>query len=89
MLGSTGSLARLTKFTVLVVVLLLAACGRKGPLDLPPTDESLQPGQSTDTQPGTAARSSRAGPPVEYNAEGRPLAPRGQKKKLPADVLID
>jgi predicted small lipoprotein YifL len=35
---------------------------------------------------------SLAGPPqsaIETDAEGRPIAPPGQKKRLPIDVLLD
>ena len=71
---------------------LLAGCGRKGPLDLPPSDSSppaaeSQPGVSGMMSGGSPAQ--RSSPPMEYSIEGKPLAPRGQKKKLPGDVLID
>jgi len=85
LLGSTGSFFRLTRFSVLVLALLLAACGRKGPLDLPPAETQSGNAASSVSQPPQTSSS----PQVEYNAEGRPLAPRGQKKKLPADILLD
>jgi predicted small lipoprotein YifL len=81
---------RLAGFGVLILALLLVGCGRKGPLDLPPAEVSQQPGQSGDTQSGSSTgSSSRNSPQMEYSVEGRPLAPRGQKKKLPADILLD
>jgi predicted small lipoprotein YifL len=72
----------------LVATLALGACGRKGPLDPPPVNSMQEPaaqGQSgsgeTPGQPGAQA--------IEYGVDGRPLAPQGRKKKLPADWLID
>jgi predicted small lipoprotein YifL len=67
--------------------LLLSACGRKGPLDLPPT-ASVQPSEDGQTDGGPAA-ARRPAPPVEYGPDGRPLAPRGPKRQLPIDWLID
>ncbi len=73
---------------VLAAALMLGACGRKGPLDAPPGTtpqpmaSEVQPG-SEDTSTQTVVPTSPVGP------DGRPLAPRGPKKKLPADVLID
>jgi predicted small lipoprotein YifL len=74
---------------VLISALALAACGRKGPLDLPPLETTQQPGGAQAADGRQAAPASRPAPPVEYNIDNRPLAPRGEKKKLPADVLID
>ena len=53
--------------------LTLSACGRKGPLDPPPA--SLAGPQ----QPAA----------LETDAQGRDIAPPGQKKRLPIDVLLD
>jgi len=85
---SSYPIVRIATFGVLIVALLLAGCGRKGPLDLPPIDAVQQQGQGTD-QSGAAASQPRSSGPIEYNVDGRPLAPRGQKKKLPGDVLLD
>jgi predicted small lipoprotein YifL len=65
---------------VMVLALPLAACGRKGPLDPPPGGYVLEQGGPGSTYPDK---------PPEYDAEGRPLAPPGLKKKLPGDWLID
>ena len=57
----------------LVLGLTLSACGRRGPLDLPP-------GASSGTeQPAD----------IQLDAQGRPLAPVGQKRRLPIDWLLD
>ena len=50
----------------------LSACGRKGPLE-PPPSALAAPQQSA----------------IETDAEGRPLAPAGEKKRLPIDFLLD
>jgi predicted small lipoprotein YifL len=59
-----------------ILVLGLAGCGRKGPLDLPPSAAINQP-------PGTAAAAPAADP------DGRPVAPAGNRKRLPIDPLLD
>jgi predicted small lipoprotein YifL len=58
----------------LALGLTLSACGRRGPLDAPPGGEGFYPLQSS--QP-------------EFDAQGRPLAPQGPKKRIPLDVLLD
>ena len=75
---------RLATIGALAATLTLAACGRKGPLDLPPASGPAE-GQS-DTG---AAPAQRVSPPMEYGPDGKPLAPRGQKRRLPGDFLID
>ena len=84
---------RLALIGALVASLGLAACGRKGPLDPPPgaslagekantPNPSVNPmaspigGQATDDNPGVGA-------------DGRPLAPKGPKKHIPLDVLLN
>jgi predicted small lipoprotein YifL len=57
----------------LVLGLTLSACGRRGPLDAPPGASS-----SLD-QPAD----------IQMDAQGRPLAPVGQKRRLPIDWLLD
>jgi predicted small lipoprotein YifL len=60
-----------------VISLALAGCGRKGPLDLPPSAAINQP-------PGTAAAEAPA-----HDPEDRPVAPAGTKRRLPIDPLLD
>jgi predicted small lipoprotein YifL len=76
---------RLAIIGVVAAACLLSACGRKGPLDPPPGGLALDSG--TIRTPVT----SRAGAalPTEYDEEGKPVAPAGQKRKIPADWLID
>lgn len=74
MLGSRRPALRVAAIAVLGFVLAtgLSACGRKGPLDLPP-----------------AAIASPQPSSLEVDAEGKPIAPAGQKKRLPIDWLLD
>jgi predicted small lipoprotein YifL len=58
----------------LALGLTLSACGRKGPLDAPPDGQGFYP-----LQPAQQ----------DVDAQGRPLAPPGQKKRIPLDVLLD
>jgi predicted small lipoprotein YifL len=69
---------------VIALCLALAGCGRKGGLDLPPNAAVEQPAPAA-AVPGQA-------PPAgayDMGAEGRPVAPNGQKKRLPIDWLLD
>ena len=56
------------------LAMALSGCGRKGPLDPPPGAQLVEPSAS-----GQA----------EFDAQGRPIAPTGQKRRLPIDVLLD
>ena len=72
-----------------VVALSLAGCGRKGPLDLPPTASNAQPtaqAAPTDTEAEHAAKPSVFNP--NYGADAPPTAPRGTKKSFVLDPLL-
>jgi predicted small lipoprotein YifL len=74
---------------VMILALPLAACGRKGALDPPPGGYVLEqqgPGSTPTSRTGAQPFPDK---PPEYDAEGRPTAPQGLKKKLPGDWLID
>ena len=72
----------------------LAACGRKGPLDLPPGGSYAGESQAsvpTDS-PGPIAlpiggQVKNDGPGIDAN--GRPQAPKGPNKRVPLDVLLN
>jgi predicted small lipoprotein YifL len=53
----------------------LAGCGRKGALEPPPSAAIAQP--------------AAAGQQPETGDEDKPVAPRGQKKRIPLDWLVD
>jgi predicted small lipoprotein YifL len=57
----------------LVLGLTLSACGRRGPMD-PPPGASSGADQPAD---------------IQLDAQGRPFAPVGQKRRLPIDWLLD
>jgi predicted small lipoprotein YifL len=69
-----------------VAAMLLAGCGRKGPLDPPPGGWQLQQ-QGRRQAPVSTKQAAPA--PVQYDAEGRPIAPEGPSRRIPADWLID
>jgi predicted small lipoprotein YifL len=73
---------RLALIGALVASLGLTACGRKGPLDLPP-GTSLAGGQAM-----PAGMETRDGRPV-VGPDGKPLAPAGSNKRIPLDVLLN
>jgi len=70
-----------------VVALSLAGCGRKGPLDLPPTASNVPPGQATatDTEAENAAKPSLFSPAY---SDTTPAAPRGARKPFILDPLL-
>jgi len=68
-----------------VAALSLGACGRKGPLDLPPTASTANVAPtSVDTETEVAAK------PGLFNAtpESVPVAPKGSKKPFVLDPLL-
>jgi predicted small lipoprotein YifL len=76
-------------WAILVVsaaALMLAACGRKGPLDLPPTAAQLS-SAPTDTATDAAAKPSVFN--STYGTEAAPSAARGDKKPFILDPLLD
>ena len=77
-------------FVVLAVAALaLAGCGRKGPLDLPPTGtpQSNVAAPASDTEAQTAATPSVFNP--AYGTDASPAAPRGAKKPFILDPLLN
>jgi predicted small lipoprotein YifL len=69
-------------------VLALGGCGRKGPLDLPPTAQ--HPVAAT---PAEAEAQAQASQPSlfnpSYGADATPATPKGQKKSFILDPLLD
>jgi predicted small lipoprotein YifL len=80
---------RFAAIGALALALPLTGCGRKGPLDPPPGGYQLEdiPGRSAPVTRKGAKPAEEKQP--DYDDEGRPIAPKGLKKKLPADWLID
>jgi predicted small lipoprotein YifL len=88
--------SRSPKWAVILLaaaVLALAGCGRKGPLDLPPTGT-----QPTGTQPSAAApadtdsETEQASKPSVFNpgygSDAGPTAPKGAKRSFILDPLL-
>jgi predicted small lipoprotein YifL len=74
------------------LALTLSACGRKGPLDPPPGGQALEHNTLSRTPVsnlGTHPVEEQAKPQVEYDEDGRPIAPPGPKKRSPADWLLN
>ena len=74
-----------------LTALALAGCGRKGPLDLPPTASSASTANvaaPTDTETA-AQKSSSMFNPTSSGADAAPAAARGSKKPFILDPLLD
>lgn len=65
--------------------LALGGCGRKGPLDLPPT-ASGAPAVTADTETERANQPGVFNP--TYGSDSGPAAPRGSKKSFILDPLL-
>ena len=86
---------RLALIGALAASLTLAACGRKGPLESPPGNQLEGQPQATAPSPmgpnmgvtpiGGQAKEDFAG----VDSSGRAVAPKGQKKRIPLDVLLN
>jgi predicted small lipoprotein YifL len=73
-----------------VVALSLAGCGRKGPLDLPPTSTAPNGPMAaapTDSEAEAASKPSVFNP--NYGTDAPPTAPKGRKKPFVLDPLLD
>lgn len=84
-----------TKLTAIALVALacaLAGCGRKGGLDLPPGAAALQQEQSPQEDVSAVPAAAAMGNVYTSNPTGNgqaPVAPRGQKKRIILDGLLD
>lgn len=70
-----------------VTALALAGCGRKGPLDLPPTASNASTAAPADTEMEAARKPSVFN--STYGAEAPPAAPKGQRRSFILDPLLD
>nr|WP_246820360.1 lipoprotein [Bradyrhizobium iriomotense] len=70
-----------------LTALALAGCGRKGPLDLPPTASTANGVAPTDTETEAQKTPSVFNP--TYGADAPPAAPKGKKKPFILDPLLD
>ena len=86
-------MARFLSFRVgmigaLAAALLLAGCGRKGPLDLPPNTNALQAGAPVPPTADPNAPPAR-GMAKDFDEEGKPIAPAGPKASSFLDWLLN
>jgi predicted small lipoprotein YifL len=87
-------LAHFATIGALAGALALGACGRKGPLDPPPSASIAEPAQAAPQAAGPASLNPMATPAKKSTFEafgpgGEPIAPKGQKKPIFLDWLID
>ena len=85
-------LFRLAAAGALIAALGLGACGRKGPLDPPPTaaageTQAQQPAVVNPIASPIGSESSKGNPGVGEN--GLPLPPKGEKKPFLLDPLLN
>jgi predicted small lipoprotein YifL len=69
-----------------VSALALGGCGRKGPLDLPPTANAAPGAAASDTESERAAQPSVFNP--TYGSDAAPAATRGNKRPFVLDPLL-
>ena len=70
-------------------LLALAGCGRKGPLDLPPSasyPSTANAAASPDSEAQAASKPSVFNP--SYGADAAPTAPKGSKRPFALDPLL-
>jgi predicted small lipoprotein YifL len=73
--------------------LALTGCGRKGPLDLPPTGTPQSQATSSTAPPATDTETQQAATPSVFNpaygSDAAPSAARGTKKPFILDPLLN
>jgi predicted small lipoprotein YifL len=75
---------------IVLSALALAGCGRKGPLDLPPTASNAS--TANIAAPADTETEARKTPSVfnpTYGADAEPAATKGRKKPFILDPLLD
>jgi predicted small lipoprotein YifL len=91
---SNRSFSKLTAVALIALTCALAGCGRKAGLDLPPgaSAEQQERAAAADAA-GAADRNSASNLQSEVyrppGSTGAPLAPRGEKKRIPLDAILD
>ena len=72
-----------------VSVLVLGGCGRKGPLDLPPTASNPPPQASTTAQAPSSPTANPLGLLDPNPQDEQPRAAPGRKKRILIDPILD
>ena len=78
------SLMKLATIGAVALALLLAACGRKGPLELPP---GAPPAPQASATPAPTAPATVA--PTSFDGEEPPAVPTPARKRIFLDWLLD
>ena len=84
--------AHIAGIGAVAAALVLGGCGRKGPLDPPPSAGTSPSAQAASPNVGlsTVAEPQAPATPAAFDAQGRPVAPsNAPKKHLPMDWLLD
>lgn len=79
-------------WTIIVLsltALALAGCGRKGPLDLPPTANAPAASAEAPADPDTAAQKTSSMFNPGSGVDAAPAAAKGRKKPFILDPLLD
>ena len=87
----TRNSSAFTAAALIVLACVLSACGRKGSLDLPPSASNYQaaPGpldDKTAVEPATAQGNVYQ---TDTNADKTVMAPKGPKKRIILDPILD
>ena len=72
-----------------LTALALAGCGRKGPLDLPPTASNAPTANVAAPTDTAAQKTSSMFNPTSSGADAEPAAAKGRKKPFILDPLLD
>jgi predicted small lipoprotein YifL len=91
---SNPSLSKLTALGLIALTCVLAGCGRKAGLDLPPGASAEQQQQSGGATAAELAEQNSAAnlQSQVYRPPGTSsiaVAPKGQKKRIPLDAILD
>jgi predicted small lipoprotein YifL len=94
--GQNGSAAaKLALVGAAALLLVLGGCGRKGGLDLPPTANGAEPAYAPPqaappgSSPNTAPAFNPLGPLDQSATDEKPTAPRGAKRRIILDPILD
>jgi len=84
--------AHIAAIGAVTAALALGACGRKGPLDPPPSAGTVPSAQAASSNVGLSpvTEPQATATPAAFDAQGRPVAPsNAPKKRLPMDWLLE
>lgn len=90
-----SSFPKLTAIGLIALTCLLAGCGRKAGLDLPPGASAAQNSADEDAAAAASAASANSAGNLSseiYRAPGSStlvVAPKGPKKRIPLDAILD